>query len=88
MTATATIQKAAKAISNPYQQDAQDRLRFARAVRKRREELDLTREAVYSAAAVSNQQYSNIERGHNWPSMPVFKRLCRVLKVGPVPLVG
>ena len=41
----------------------------------------LSQETVADEIGISIQQYSNIERGINWPSMPVCLEICRVLKL-------
>ncbi len=37
---------------------------------------------------VSNKTLDNIEAARNWPSMPVYIKLCRALGVGTPPLCG
>lgn len=90
MTATRKIQSLAKAIksrtkrrghhdvdSSPEAKAALVRfgqgIRVKRAMRPQR--------VIAGKVGISIKQYSNVERGANWPSLPVYIKLCRVLKI-------
>lgn len=36
---------------------------------------------IAKRVGISIKQYSNIECGNNWPSVPVYRKLCQVLKI-------
>lgn len=61
--------------------------RFAVAVTARRIELDISRSDLAKQTGISYGQMAHIENGDNWPTLPVFRRLCRVLRCGRVPLL-
>ncbi len=60
---------------------------FAAGLVKRRLQLDLKRVKVADAAGVSYSQLSHLELGNNWPTLPVYRALCRVLKLKKPPLL-
>lgn len=62
--------------------------KFATTVRGKREALGLTVRSLARKVGVGPSQMSNIQYGYNWPSMPVYVKLCRVLKAGKIPLIG
>lgn len=59
---------------------------FGQAVATRRAERKLSRRQLAEAVEVSYATISHIENGENWPTVPVYLALCRVLKVGRPPL--
>lgn len=50
-------------------------------------ERGLSQGELAERAGTSNKTLSNLERGHNWPSMPLYLRLCVVLRAGVPPLL-
>lgn len=52
-------------------------------IAKRRKELGLKQYEVCEKSDLSDKYLSNIERGISLPSLPVFMKLCEVLKVTP-----
>ncbi len=46
-----------------------------------------SQEKLAAKIGISVQQYSNIERAINWPSLPVYLRICEVLKLRTPPLM-
>lgn len=62
--------------------------KFAAAVREKREVLGMTVRGLARKVGISPSQMSNIQYGYNWPSVPVYIKLCRVLKAGKIPMIG
>ncbi len=98
MTASATITSLAPAIRNRATRrghhsvaDTPEMRRklkdFGRAVAVLRKKKGLSVVALGAQAGISDSQVCNIEIGNNWPSMPVYIGLCRVLGVGVPPLM-
>lgn len=52
-----------------------------------RETRGLSQTALAHLIGISNKTLENIEAGRNWPSLPVFIVLCKVLGVGRPPLL-
>lgn len=61
--------------------------RYALALKARREELNISRRSLAEKVGVSYGQLSHIENAENWPTVPVFIAIARVLKCGRVPLL-
>jgi transcriptional regulator with XRE-family HTH domain len=86
MTASAKIQSLAPALRKrshhrvDHSRSAKAALqRFAAGVRAMRG--DRPQREIAEGVGISVNQYSNIECGVNWPSMPVYRKLCKVLKI-------
>jgi transcriptional regulator with XRE-family HTH domain len=60
---------------------------FAARLRRTRQALHLSQVALAEKVGISNKQLNNVENAHNWPSMPVYVSLCRVLELGEPPLL-
>jgi ribosome-binding protein aMBF1 (putative translation factor) len=92
MTASTQLRQAAPVIRkehrNHHTQDSKKALRmFASALIRRREELGISRRKLCEEANVSYSLMSHVELGENWPTLPVYRALCRVLKVGKPPMM-
>lgn len=92
MTALRRIKSLAPALKKRSQHtlngDAEALLRmFAFAVKKRRAELGVSRTQVARSVGISYAQLAHVENAENWPTVPVYRALCRVLKCGRVPLL-
>lgn len=86
MTATAKIQSLAKNLRKrghhgvDHDPGASEALKqFGQGVRAKRG--PRSQRVVADRIGISINQYSNIERGINWPSMPVYLKICRVLRI-------
>ncbi len=55
---------------------------FGVALKKSRMALGLSQTKLAEIVGSSNKQLNHIEHGRNWPSLPIYLSLCRVLKVG------
>lgn len=89
MTTAKTIRNLAPALKRKHTaSDAALLKRFAIATATRRIELDLSSSKLAREIGISKQQMCHIERGDNWPSMLVYRRLCAALKVGVPVLMG
>ena len=55
--------------------------RLISTIKSRREELDLTQEAMAERVGVSYNQYKYIEQGRRRPSIEVFVKICIVLEL-------
>jgi transcriptional regulator with XRE-family HTH domain len=60
---------------------------FASRLRRTRQAAHLSQVALAEKVGISNKQLNNVENAHNWPSMPVYLNLCRVLELGEPPLL-
>lgn len=60
---------------------------LGKAIVKLRKAQGISREDFANKIGLSYSNAANIETGQNWPSMPVFIKICEVLGVD-VPLVG
>ncbi len=60
---------------------------LAAAIRDRRLKNGLNQTEFAEQVGVSNKTMDNIEAARNWPSVPVYIAICRVLRVGRIPLV-
>ena len=60
---------------------------FAGAVVKLRLKAKLTRRAFAEQLGVSYHTAAHIELGENWPTIPVYLAICRVLNAGVPPLM-
>ena len=92
MTTLAAIASAAPEVRkehrNHHTRDSKKMLRqFSSALVRRREELNMTRRSVADAVEISYSALSHLELGNNWPTLPVYRALCRVLKVGKPPML-
>lgn len=56
-------------------------------VRTLRKARNLSQTALAALIDMSNKTLDNVEKGRNWPSMPVYIALCRVLDLGVPPLL-
>lgn len=56
---------------------------FGRRVKARREKIKLTPTEVAERLGVALATYCNVEEGRHLPSLPVYRKLCRVLRVSP-----
>lgn len=86
MTAQARITSLAPAVrskSTPRKLKA-----LGRAITDLRKKQGLGREKFASLIGLSYSNTANIETGQNWPSMPVYIKICSVLGIGVPPLVG
>lgn len=86
MTAQARITSLAPAVrskSTPRKLKA-----LGKAIVKLRNKRKLTREVFAEQIGLSYSNTANIETGQNWPSMPVYIKICSVLGIGVPPLVG
>lgn len=63
--------------------DVKDLPKFGRALQKRRKELGLTLTEVAKEGKISLPTLANLEAGEYLASLPVYKTLCKVLKVSP-----
>jgi DNA-binding XRE family transcriptional regulator len=61
--------------------------KLARSVSRARLCSGLTRRQLAGRVGVSYATINHLENAENWPTLPVFLALCRVLKSGKVPLV-
>lgn len=60
---------------------------FAKALRKHRDALGLGQSDVAKKVGISAKTLCNIEASNNFPSLPVYAALCRVLNLGQPPLL-
>lgn len=71
-----------------HTKDSRETLKlFAAALLTRRLRLGYSRQKVALKAGVSYSQLSHLELGDNWPTVPVYRALCRVLKIRKPPLL-
>lgn len=84
MTTRAKIASLASAIQK--RKDPGALRQFAKALTKLRSER-MSRRQFADKIGLSYSNTSNIELGENWPSMPVYIKICEVLGVGEPPLV-
>ncbi len=61
---------------------------FSAALRGRREAARLSQAELARKIGVSSKSLSNIEAGHNLPSLPVYAALCAALRCGRCPLLA
>lgn len=61
---------------------------FATELRSQREKMKHSQSSLARAIGVSSNTIYNIEASLNWPSIPVYISLCRILKVGAIPLIS
>lgn len=61
--------------------------KFGKEVRKRRESLKLTATEVAHRIGVSLSTYCNIEEARSLCSLPVYRNLCRTLRISPGKLI-
>lgn len=86
MTAQARITSLAPAVrskSTPRKLKA-----LGKAIVAMRKKQGLGREKFAELIGLSYSNTANIETGQNWPSMPVYIRICETLGIGVPPLVG
>lgn len=85
------IARAARVIAHPDKQTGPkaDALltSFGKAIASRRLHFSMGQVKLASSVGCSVGQISNMEAGRNWPSMPVYVKLCRVLKVATPPFL-
>lgn len=74
-------EKREQAASNPL-------VSFGLAVAEVRKQRGIPRWRFASLIGLSYSNIANIETGQNWPSMPVYIKICSVLGIGVPPLVG
>lgn len=67
--------------------DRKDRVEFGRGVKAARALFRYTLTGLARAVGCSHQLISNIEQGNNWPSIPVYRRLCKALHLRNPPLL-
>ncbi len=86
MTATRKIQSLAKVLrtrghhSVDHSPRAKAALkRFGQGIRSKRG--SRPQRVIAGKVGISVKQYSNIECGINWPSMPVYRKMCLVLEI-------
>lgn len=88
MTRSATILAAAPSIRHKLRADKSKRRAFAKAVLARRKELGYASRGPFARkVGISYSQMAHIELAAHWPSLPVYRSICKVLNVGPVPLM-
>ncbi len=58
---------------------------FGMAVRRRRQMRRVTQSALARLCGVSVSQMCNIESGLNYPSLPIYFKVCTVLATKPPP---
>ncbi|MEP0868824.1 helix-turn-helix domain-containing protein [Trichocoleus desertorum AS-A10] len=63
------------------QNDQEIRLRFGKAIRRRRRELDITQEKLAELAELHRTYISNLERGDANPSLDMIDRLAKALDI-------
>ena len=61
----------------------EDMPKFGRTLRKRRELLKLTPTDVAKKCGMALATYCNVEDSRSLPSLPNYKKLCRVLRISP-----
>lgn len=66
--------------------DKELRTRFGIVVKARRKERGLSLTEMAARAGISVKTAGGYESGNNWPSLPVYFRLCGVLRCGKIPL--
>ncbi len=64
-----------------------DLKRLGGEIRRRRIALRLSQDALAKRAGFSNKQLNHVEYGVHWPSIEAYISLCRVLGIGPIPMV-
>lgn len=57
-------------------------LQFGDNLRRKRQSQHLTQAQLAAACGISTNLISNIELGYNWPSMPIYLKMCDVLFPG------
>jgi DNA-binding XRE family transcriptional regulator len=65
----------------------QELLLLANQVKKRREALGIQQMSFAEEIGISNKTLHGIEAGRQWPSMPIYIKLCRRLEYGSIPLI-
>lgn len=51
-------------------------------------QLKLTQAQLAAEVGGSNKSVSNMEYGRNWPSIPIYMKLCKALRTPPPPLIS
>jgi DNA-binding XRE family transcriptional regulator len=70
------------------QLNVSDLPKFGAALRSRRMELRLKSSQVARGAGIPRSTYCNLEEGRYLPSLPVYQKLCLVLKLSPGKLLN
>lgn len=71
-----------------HTKDSREALKvFAAGIFARRLRLGYSRKRVADACGISYSQLSHLELGDNWPTVPVYRALCRKLKLRKPPLL-
>ncbi len=65
-----------------------ERAELGLAIRYRRLELGITQAELAKTVGVSFKSVHGVEKGHTWPSTPLFIMLAKALHAGPVPFVN
>lgn len=60
---------------------------MGREIVARREARGMSQTALAYLIGVTNKQLYNVEKGRNWPSMPVYITLCKVLMLPKPPML-
>lgn len=63
------------------QNDQEIRLRFGKAIRRRRRDLDMTQEKLAELAELHRTYISNLERGEANPTLDIINRLAKALDI-------
>lgn len=84
MTASRKIQSLAKRLHDRHNFGADPEARaalsrFGEGLRAKRGKRTIVQ--IATLAGISKTQYHNIEQGNNWPSVPVYRKLCLVLGI-------
>lgn len=59
------------------------RLILAKNMRRLRKKRGVTQQKFAVLSKVDRSYLNKIENGHKWPSLPIFKRIARTLRVEP-----
>lgn len=62
-------------------------VKFGRRLARRRRDCCISQAQLAEKIGVSFNLVNNLERGQNWPSMPVYIAICRVLEIKSPPLL-
>lgn len=66
--------------------DKELRTKFGVVIKTRRKERGFSLTEMAARAGISVKTAGGYESGNNWPSLPVYFRLCGVLRCGKIPL--
>lgn len=67
-------------MNNPAQMPQNLLKSFAAALRARRTQMNMSQRDLARRVGISSKSLCNLEMGNNWPSMPVYVALIRVMK--------